>query len=112
MTRFWSPVADPTGRTPGVTSLKSAPHSRRRVATSLGAYPTFNFHVAGYGGRLVTAPYVDDMEDPDSLIDLAIIQAGTVTSSQILDGYVFTFHINFGVMTGHGFISNNQIAGV
>jgi histidinol-phosphate aminotransferase len=41
------------------------------VATSLGAYPTFNFHVAGFGGRLVTAPYVDDREDPDSLLDLA-----------------------------------------
>ncbi|MFV0475794.1 MAG: pyridoxal phosphate-dependent aminotransferase [Pikeienuella sp.] len=41
------------------------------VATSLGAYPTFNFHVAGYGGRLVTTPYVDDMEDPESLIALA-----------------------------------------
>ncbi|QIE57306.1 pyridoxal phosphate-dependent aminotransferase [Pikeienuella piscinae] len=41
------------------------------VATSLGAYPTFNFHVAGYGGRLVTAPYVDDREDPESLIALA-----------------------------------------
>jgi histidinol-phosphate aminotransferase len=41
------------------------------VATSLGAYPTFNFHVAGFGGRLVTAPYVDDREDPVSLIALA-----------------------------------------
>ncbi|PZF75655.1 pyridoxal phosphate-dependent aminotransferase [Aestuariivirga litoralis] len=41
------------------------------VATSLGAYPTFNFHVQGFGGRLVTTPYVDDREDPDSLIDLA-----------------------------------------
>lgn len=41
------------------------------VATSLGAYPTFNFHVAGYGGRLVAAPYVDDREDPESLIALA-----------------------------------------
>lgn len=41
------------------------------VATSLGAYPTFNFHVAGYGGRLVTAPFVDDHEDPDSLLSLA-----------------------------------------
>ena len=41
------------------------------VATSLGAYPTFNFHVAGYGGRLVTAPYVNDREDPDSLLALA-----------------------------------------
>lgn len=41
------------------------------VATSLGAYPTFNFHVAGYGGRMVTAPYVDDHEDPESLLSLA-----------------------------------------
>lgn len=41
------------------------------VATSLGAYPTFNFHVAGFGGRLVTAPYVGDHEDPDSLLALA-----------------------------------------
>jgi histidinol-phosphate aminotransferase len=38
------------------------------VVTSLGAYPTFNFHVAGYGGRLVTVPYVADREDPASLI--------------------------------------------
>jgi histidinol-phosphate aminotransferase len=41
------------------------------VATSLGAYPTFNFHVAGFGGRLVTTPYVNDCEDPDSLLALA-----------------------------------------
>lgn len=41
------------------------------VATSLGAYPTFNFHVHGFGGRLVTTPYVDDHEDPASLLDLA-----------------------------------------
>lgn len=41
------------------------------VATSLGAYPTFNFHVTGFGGRLVMTPYVNDHEDPASLIDLA-----------------------------------------
>jgi histidinol-phosphate aminotransferase len=41
------------------------------VATSLGAYPTFNFHVAGFGGRLVTAPYCDDREDPLALLELA-----------------------------------------
>ena len=41
------------------------------VVTSDGAYPTFNFHVAGYGGSLVKAPFVEDKEDPDSLIDLA-----------------------------------------
>ena len=41
------------------------------VATSLGAYPTFNFHATGFGGRLVTVPYVDDREDPASLLVLA-----------------------------------------
>ncbi len=41
------------------------------VATSLGAYPTFNFHVAGFGGRLATTPYVHDKEAPSSLLDLA-----------------------------------------
>lgn len=37
------------------------------VVTSAGAYPTFNYHVAGFGGALHTVPYVDDFEDPDSL---------------------------------------------
>jgi histidinol-phosphate aminotransferase len=32
------------------------------VVTSLGAYPTFNYHVAGFGGRLVTVPYENDRE--------------------------------------------------
>ncbi len=41
------------------------------VATSLGAYPTFNFHVAAAGGKLVTTPYVGDHEDPRSLVELA-----------------------------------------
>src|SRR5262245_32992458 len=41
------------------------------VVTSLGAYPTFNFHVHGYGGRLVTVPYANDREDPQSLLGLA-----------------------------------------
>lgn len=41
------------------------------VATSLGAYPTFNFHVAAQGARLVMAPYVDDHEDPEALLALA-----------------------------------------
>ena len=41
------------------------------VATSLGAYPTFNFHVHGFGGRLVSTPYVNDREDPASLLALA-----------------------------------------
>lgn len=39
------------------------------VVTSLGAYPTFNFHVTGHGGRLVTVPYVNDREDLNALLD-------------------------------------------
>ncbi|WP_457582695.1 pyridoxal phosphate-dependent aminotransferase [Ensifer canadensis] len=38
------------------------------VVTSLGAYPTFNYHVVGHGGRLVTVPYVGDREDLDGLL--------------------------------------------
>lgn len=37
------------------------------VVTSLGAYPTFNYHVTGYGGTLHTVPYEDDHEDPVAL---------------------------------------------
>jgi histidinol-phosphate aminotransferase len=37
------------------------------VVTSLGAYPTFNYHVGGFGGTIHTVPYVDDHEDPASL---------------------------------------------
>jgi histidinol-phosphate aminotransferase len=39
------------------------------VVTSLGGYPTFNYHVNGYGGRLVTVPYRHDREDLDGLLD-------------------------------------------
>ncbi|MBT2130034.1 pyridoxal phosphate-dependent aminotransferase [Aliiroseovarius lamellibrachiae] len=39
-----------------------------KVVTSQGAYPTFNYHVAGFGGELVTVPYKNDHEDPEALI--------------------------------------------
>jgi len=38
------------------------------VVTSFGGYPTFNYHVVGHGGRLVTVPYVNDREDMDGLL--------------------------------------------
>ena len=37
------------------------------VVTSAGAYPTFNYHVSGFGGVLHTVPYRDDAEDPQAL---------------------------------------------
>jgi len=37
------------------------------VVTSDGAYPTFNYHVIGFGGVLHKTPYKDDHEDLDAL---------------------------------------------
>ena len=41
------------------------------VVTSEGAYPTFNYHVAGFGGVLHKVPYRNDHEDPTALMDKA-----------------------------------------
>ena len=37
------------------------------VVTSEGAYPTFNYHVTGFGGVLHKVPYAGDHEDPRAL---------------------------------------------
>jgi histidinol-phosphate aminotransferase len=41
------------------------------VLTSLGAYPTFNYHVAGFGGELLRVPYRNDHIDLDALLEAA-----------------------------------------
>lgn len=41
------------------------------VVTSDGAYPTFNFHVAAQGARLVKVPYRADREDLEALLATA-----------------------------------------
>jgi len=41
------------------------------VVTSRGTYPTFNYHVTGFGGTLHLAPYAGDASDPPALVDLA-----------------------------------------
>jgi histidinol-phosphate aminotransferase len=46
--------------TPGVVAV-----------TSLGGYPTFNYHVLGFGGRLERVPYRDDANDLQALLDAA-----------------------------------------
>jgi histidinol-phosphate aminotransferase len=45
--------------------LYAAPGST--VVTSLGGYPTFNYHIAGYGARTHAVPYIGDREDLDAL---------------------------------------------
>ena len=43
----------------------------RTVVTSDGAYPTFNYHVAGFGAELVKVPYRNDHEDLEALAEKA-----------------------------------------
>ena len=39
------------------------------VVTTDGAYPTFNYHVEGFGGQLHKVPFKDDTEDLDNLLN-------------------------------------------
>jgi histidinol-phosphate aminotransferase len=39
------------------------------VVTSVGGYPTFDFHVVGFGGCEVKVPYADDRESLTGLLD-------------------------------------------
>ncbi|MEX0955505.1 MAG: pyridoxal phosphate-dependent aminotransferase [Rhizobiaceae bacterium] len=48
------------------------------VVTSLGAYPTFNYHIAGFGGRAVTVPYENDRESLDGLLDAVRREAAPI----------------------------------
>jgi histidinol-phosphate aminotransferase len=41
------------------------------AVTGLGAYPTFNYHVAGFGGTLERVPYRDDRNDLPALAHAA-----------------------------------------
>lgn len=45
------------------------------VVTSLGGYPTFDYHVAGFGGRFVRVPYVEDRENLPGLLDAILAEA-------------------------------------
>ncbi len=42
-----------------------------QVLTSLGAYPTFNYHAAVCGAQVIALPYRADREDLDALLDHA-----------------------------------------
>ncbi len=41
------------------------------VTTSAGAYPTFSFHISGFGGQLHRVPFAGNHEDPQALLDCA-----------------------------------------
>jgi histidinol-phosphate aminotransferase len=63
------------------------------VVSSLGAYPTFNYHVAGYGAVLKTVPYRDDHEDTDALLALAVRERAKIVYLANPDNPMGTWHL-------------------
>lgn len=59
-------------------AVKIAADPGTPVVTSDGAYPTFNFHVAVQGARLVKVPFKNDHEDLDALLDAALREKARV----------------------------------
>ncbi len=48
------------------------------IVTSDGAYPTFNFHAACHGAKLIKVPYRDDHEDIEALVAAAHREAAVI----------------------------------
>lgn len=61
--------------------------------TTLGSYPTFNYHVIGYGGKLASVPYRSDAHiDLDALARAARAQSPSVLYLANPDNPAGTFH--------------------
>ncbi|MEX5726865.1 histidinol-phosphate aminotransferase [Rhodovulum iodosum] len=62
------------------------------VVTSEGAYPTFNYHVAGFGGVLHKVPFAGDHEDPEALIAKAAETGAKIVYLSNPDNPMGTWH--------------------
>jgi histidinol-phosphate aminotransferase len=62
------------------------------AVTSLGAYPTFNYHVFGFGGQLERVPYLDDSNDLQGLADAAASFGARVVYLSNPDNPTGTWH--------------------
>ncbi|MBC2884777.1 pyridoxal phosphate-dependent aminotransferase [Ochrobactrum sp. CM-21-5] len=63
-----------------------------KVINSLGGYPTFNYHVAGYGGALVTVPYRNDKSNLDGLLEAARKEEAAILYIANPDNPMGTWH--------------------
>ncbi len=62
------------------------------VVTSNGAYPTFNYHIAGYGGTLNYVAYKNDFEDIEGLLDKARTTKASIIYLANPDNPMGTWH--------------------
>ncbi|MED5580190.1 MAG: aminotransferase class I/II-fold pyridoxal phosphate-dependent enzyme [Nitrospinota bacterium] len=62
------------------------------VVTSLGAYPTFNYHVWGFAGELSLVPYLEDRENPKQLLATALEKKAPLIFFSNPDNPMGTWH--------------------
>ena len=62
------------------------------VITSDGAYPTFNYHVAGFGGNLIKVPYHYGHEDLNGLLQAAEANPSSLIYLSNPDNPMGTWH--------------------
>ena len=62
------------------------------VVTSDGAYPTFNYHVLGFGGKINFVPYRNDYEDVERLLSVAKKTKASLIYLANPDNPMGTFH--------------------
>ena len=62
------------------------------IVSSLGGYPTFHYHAAGFGADLHTSPYHNDREDLDGLLELAKSKRAKIVYLANPDNPMGTWH--------------------
>jgi len=73
-------------------SVRMLMESGDHVVTSDGAYPTFNYHVNGFGGVLHKTPYKHHHEDPEALLGAAELHNACLVYIANPDNPMGTWH--------------------
>ena len=63
-----------------------------KVVSSLGAYPTFKYHVDGFGGNISLVPYNNNYEDLDALLSATKKSKAKIVYLSNPDNPMGTFH--------------------
>ncbi|MDP9002211.1 MAG: aminotransferase class I/II-fold pyridoxal phosphate-dependent enzyme [Myxococcota bacterium] len=79
------------------------------AVTSLGAYPTFNYHVDGFGGRLHRVPYRQDANDLEALAEMAVRSGARVIYLANPDNPTATWHAAGAIQSFMGRLPANSL---
>lgn len=70
-----------------------------RAVASSGSYPTFAYHVTGYGGSMETTPYHDYRNDLEALVDAARRVKARIVYLANPDNPTGSYHVAHDIMT-------------